>query len=183
MNYLSEAFYGIHGQVADNDTGLPLEAMISILSHDKDSSQVYSDSLYGYFTRLIDKGTWNLKISVPGYHTAYINGVVVNEFEQRYLDIRLSKDTSLIPDVEAESILIWPVPASETFNIKVPGAFGTDLDIEIVSSSGKVVYRKSRILLGEYLTNIPARNFAAGLYIVKVRNRAGNVLTGNIIIK
>ncbi|MDX2414830.1 MAG: T9SS type A sorting domain-containing protein, partial [Bacteroidales bacterium] len=183
MLYLSEAFYGIHGVVRDNNSEEPLEAMITVVSHDRDSSQVFSDSLVGYFSRLIDKGSWDLKVSAPGYHTAYISNITTEEYKQRFLDIRLSKDTSAIPIVRPNNLLIWPVPASEYINIKLPPGFGTDLNITIVSSSGKVVYRKDHTLLGEYLNNIHVRNFAAGLYIVKVRNRGGQVIISNIIIR
>ncbi len=183
LKYLSEAFYGIHGKVRDNDSELPLEAMITVTSHDRDSSQVFSDSLNGYFSRPIDEGSWDLKISAPGYHTAYISNVTTEEYEQRFLDIRLSKDTSVIPIVRPNNLLIWPVPASEYINIKLPPGFGTDLNITIVSSSGKVVYIKEHILFGEYLDNIPVRNFAAGLYVVKVRNKAGETISRNIIVR
>lgn len=183
IRYLSEAIYGIHGRVIDNDSEESLGAVISVLNHDKDSSEVRSDSLNGYFSRPIDEGSWDLMVKAPGYQTVYIYNIVAVEFEQRYLDIRLKKDTSYIPEVKSGSLLIWPVPASNYINIKMPEGFDAELDIEIISSSGKIVYRKKRILFGEYLNNISVRNFAAGLYIVNVRNKTGKIISGSIIIR
>jgi len=60
LNYISQALYGIHGEVTDSVTGQPLKAEIRINDHDLDSSQVFSDSLSGKFIRLINEGKYNL---------------------------------------------------------------------------------------------------------------------------
>jgi murein tripeptide amidase MpaA len=56
LGYLENALYGIHGLVRNVSTHAPVPARVFIEGHDKDSSQVYSDSLTGSFERFLSPG-------------------------------------------------------------------------------------------------------------------------------
>ena len=183
LRYLSNAFYGIHGRVIDDTTEEPLKARIFLQAHDRDSSHVYSDTLSGYFARLLDEGSWDLEVSAPGFETQYISNVVLSDYRQRFLEIRLSQDTSDIPDVSPGQLLVWPVPAAGSINIKVPDGFGSEIRVEIISSSGKMVYSAQHTLDANLLRDIPIDGFASGLYIVKLRNLSGKTLKESIVIR
>lgn len=75
LNYIEQAQYGIRGTITDNCTGMPVKAMITITSHDADSSMVFSDDVHGTYYRPIAPGTWNMSVSAPGYQTATTSGV------------------------------------------------------------------------------------------------------------
>ena len=79
LGYLENALYGIHGNVKDASTSAPVAAEVYINGHDKDSSQVYSDSLTGNFTRLLMPGTWDLTFSAKGYRDTTISDLLVQD--------------------------------------------------------------------------------------------------------
>jgi hypothetical protein len=102
FNYALQSLYGIHGTVT-NLHGLPVKAKIEILNHDFDNSEVYSDSLTGFFVRYLKSGTYNLKISAPGYADKFINNVNIIDNKKTELNIiigmKISKlciDTAII---------------------------------------------------------------------------------------
>ncbi|QQS37525.1 MAG: T9SS type A sorting domain-containing protein [Ignavibacteriales bacterium] len=95
LRYMEHSLHGIRGLITDT-TGNPLKAKITVLSHDMDSSFVYSDSLTGVYTRMIFAGTYNLKITAPGYYDQIINGVTVQNLTPTILDIELVP-TSVVP--------------------------------------------------------------------------------------
>lgn len=77
LNYMQEALYGITGTVTDSVTGLPVKARVFIAGHDIDSSNVYSDSLFGKYYRPIFTGTYNVTFSAPGYYDKTVTGIYV----------------------------------------------------------------------------------------------------------
>ncbi len=77
LNYIEKVLYGVTGTVTDSVTGLPVQAKVTIVGHDIDSSEVYSDSLFGKYYRLIYGGTYNLTFSAPGYYSETVNNVYV----------------------------------------------------------------------------------------------------------
>jgi hypothetical protein len=89
LNYLSEALYGVRGVATSAATGLPLAARVTVMSHDADSSQVYSDPTVGDYHRLIAPGTWTLKFEATGYVPQTITGVSVADFNTTILNVQL----------------------------------------------------------------------------------------------
>ena len=89
LRYIENALYGIHGRVTDDSDGKPVRAMIYISGHDRDSSQVFSDSLNGNFTRLIAPGIWTLQVSAKGYYSTTVSNVSVVNGMPVNLDIKL----------------------------------------------------------------------------------------------
>ncbi|AFH48768.1 Hypothetical protein IALB_1057 [Ignavibacterium album JCM 16511] len=86
LNYIEHIFYGINGIVTDT-VGNPVRAKITIISHDYDSSEVYSDIVTGFYNRMIQPGTYTLKFQSPGYFdlitdqvqiTSYTSSVTIN---------------------------------------------------------------------------------------------------------
>lgn len=66
LNYLDLAFKGFNGTVK-NSLGEPLNAKITVLSHDKDSSHVKTNPNFGNYYRPIWPGTYNVQYSAFGY--------------------------------------------------------------------------------------------------------------------
>ncbi len=92
LNYIENVLYGIRGTVT-NTNGAPLKAKITVQSHDADSSEVYSDSLSGFYVRMIAAGTYTLVVSSPGYPTKTITGVTVANRTETLLNIALQSPT------------------------------------------------------------------------------------------
>lgn len=89
LAYVEQSFYGVHGFVTDIITGDPIEAKIFITNHDADSSWVYSSLQHGDYYRYLYTGTYDFKISAPGYEPKIINNVSVNNYETVELNIEL----------------------------------------------------------------------------------------------
>ncbi len=89
LNWLSEGLYGIQGTATSATTGLPVGARVTVLTHDADSSQVYSNPVTGEFHRLIAPGTWSLKFEATNYVPLTINNVTVTNFNQTVLNAQM----------------------------------------------------------------------------------------------
>ncbi|MFH1688402.1 MAG: M14 family zinc carboxypeptidase [bacterium] len=90
FDWLRNAFYGIKGTVTDSLTGDPLHAMIEVVGHDEDSSQVYTDPDVGDYVRMIEPGTWDLQFTSPGYYTKLISDVTIFDGETINLDVQMA---------------------------------------------------------------------------------------------
>jgi len=90
LNYARQAKYGIHGVVTDACTGQPIKAKIFIVSHDRDSSHVYSSLPVGDYHRPILAGTYSMTVSAPGYQSQTINNITVANKTTVIRDIALT---------------------------------------------------------------------------------------------
>jgi len=86
--YLEEAMYGVHGLVT-NQSSEPLSALITVLDHDLDNSEIYTDSEVGDYHRLLSAGTYDLEFSSYGYRTQSVDNISVNEGETTLVDVIL----------------------------------------------------------------------------------------------
>ncbi len=90
LNYMQEALYGITGTVTDSVTGLPVKARVFAVGHDIDSTNVYSDSLFGKYYRPIFTGTYTLNFSAPGYYDKNVTGIYVKNDSTTIRNVQLS---------------------------------------------------------------------------------------------
>jgi PKD repeat protein len=100
INYMKQCLYGVHGIVTDSLTGDPLAAEVFIDGHDIDESQVYSEAQTGYYTRLLNEGSYDITYSAEGYIPKTINVDVIN-YETTNLDVQLVS-AALIADFTAD---------------------------------------------------------------------------------
>jgi zinc carboxypeptidase/carboxypeptidase family protein/type IX secretion system substrate protein len=89
LNFMEQVLYGINGTVTDSITNLPVKAKVTIAGFDADSSEVYSDSTFGKYYRMIIQGTYNLTFSAPGYYSKTINGVSAINDAATVLNVKL----------------------------------------------------------------------------------------------
>ncbi|MBP9084154.1 MAG: carboxypeptidase regulatory-like domain-containing protein [Bacteroidia bacterium] len=78
IKYMEAVLKGVNGVVTDT-LGNPVKAKITVLNHDVDNSEVYSDST-GFYLRMLAPGTYSLKFEAPDYYTQTINNVVVGSY-------------------------------------------------------------------------------------------------------
>ncbi len=97
LHYMEESTFSLHGIITDSVTGKPVRATILIPAHDADHSEAYSDSVTGYYTRLIAAGQYNFQISAPGYLTKMISGVSISNRQRTTLNIQLRLANYLPP--------------------------------------------------------------------------------------
>lgn len=162
LSYMEWLYTGIQGTVKDEE-GNPLSAVITIVGHDKDNSNVVTNPLYGNYIRMIAPGTYNVTYSAEGYinqtHT-----ITVNTYTSLVI-----KDVVL---VQAEQTSLSGMVADDETGIPIIGA-----KIEMLNTSITPVYTNS---LGEYFfTSIPENSYQIRVskdgYFSQITNQ---ILTG-----
>jgi len=175
LNYISQALYGIHGEVTDSVTGQPLKAEIRINEHDQDSSHVYSDSITGAFIRLIAEGKYNLWITSDGYQDKRIDSISVENYQTTNISIQLVPIGYGITEglIDKQQMLnLYPGPVSGILHAEIksekPGLF----TIEIISVDGRTLKTidKINVPYGGTVVNTNVSELSGGIYFVRLRN-------------
>jgi murein tripeptide amidase MpaA len=177
LGYLENALYGIHGVVLNKITSEPVPAKIFISGHDKDSSQVYSDSLSGKFVRYLAPGTWNLTFSAYGFRDTTISNVAVFDRQKTDLVVNMAPVISGIDTAKPVPPVLYPNPSSVVLNAILPDQMAGTVSIRIYSGSGK--------LLRDYLVqaeqgiplHIDIQGLAGGVYTVVFTNKISKAVS------
>ena len=94
LNYMETIIKGVNGIITDT-IGNPVKAKITVLNHDTDNSEVFSDST-GFYLRMLSPGTYTFKFEAPNYYSKTINNVVVNSYNSiTVLNVQLV--SSIVP--------------------------------------------------------------------------------------
>ncbi|MDP4209521.1 MAG: M14 family zinc carboxypeptidase [Bacteroidota bacterium] len=168
--YLQQCRYGIQGKVTDEETGLPVKASITLVNHDNLNSQVYSDSVNGMYFRPIAAGTYQARVSAPGYYTRTFSSLPIGPQAKLTLDIPLRKTTKAFTN-DSLNITFYPNPVRNILHILPNVAYNLPVAVEITDISGKHIanYQYSNLY---YELAVDFSMLPKGLYIVTVR--AGN---------
>ncbi|MBK9391853.1 MAG: T9SS type A sorting domain-containing protein [Bacteroidetes bacterium] len=172
LGYLENALYGIYGIVRDSVTYEPVKARVFITGHDKDSSHVYSDTLYGGFTRMLAPGSYNLTFTANGYKDKIVNNVTVFARQKTELPVDLEPDLNYIEISFTDPPVIFPNPASGMIQAILPKGFGGYINVKIAGLSGKIL-SEFNIFNQEYGHNfIGVNELPSGNYIILFTNNA-----------
>ena len=175
LNYISQALYGIHGEVTDSVTGQPLPAKIWIEEHEKDSSHVYSDSITGEFIRLLAGGKYNLLITSDGYQEKRIDSVSVENYQTTNISIQLVPIGYGITEElfdEQQMLNLYPDPVSGILFTEIKPEKSGLFTIEIISIGGRILKTidKINIPYGRTVVNVDVSELSGGIYFVRLRN-------------
>ena len=91
FDWFRQASYGIRGVVTDSVTGAPLQATISVVGHDADSSEVYTAPDVGDYYRMIEAGTYTLRFIAPGYFPKDVAGISVYADSSVTVNVQMSE--------------------------------------------------------------------------------------------
>lgn len=167
LGYIENALYGIHGMVRNVHTHAPVPAKVFISGHDKDSSQVYSDTLTGSFVRFLAPGTWSLTFSASGYRDTTINNVVV-ALRQR---TNLTVDMSLLPaglekTGSSTPVILYPNPASNLLNAMLPDNLNGIITVRIINQTGMILSEYNTEVIQSMPLQIDIKALRSGIYTV-----------------
>ena len=183
LRYMAEALTGARGTVSDAETGDPLSARILIARHDLDSSQVWSDTTTGFYSRFLAPGTWNLTFSCPGYEPYTLTTELTSSNPLQVSDIRLTKRIDDYPDPPESGLIVFPNPSDGNFGIMPPLKVTGEVTVTITSSYGTVMkrfgtYARPGIPIECKFTDLPP-----GLFIISVnREPNGPMVRGKAVI-
>ncbi|MCK4750761.1 MAG: carboxypeptidase regulatory-like domain-containing protein, partial [Bacteroidales bacterium] len=168
LRYMEQSLFGIQGIILDESTGEPIKASIRVMDHDTLHSDVYSDSLSGYFARLIEPGTWVLEISAPGFDSVVVTGVQVHPDQATWLDV------SLIPSGYGvnvrDGLELSPNPfiyqAALTIPVSVPGPHR----IYLYNIRGQMVLEDLMFceMTGIFVYSLEGSHLDQGIYLLKL---------------
>ena len=171
LGYLENALYGIHGVVKDTHTSNPVPAKIFISGHDKDSSQIYSDTLSGNFLRMLSPGLWNLTFSANSYRDTTINSISVVAGQRTNLIVEMkSLTTSSIDTTDPKVPLLYPNPASNYIMARLPEKLSGRINIKIINQSGAKMTDYDKDFAFGYPFEIDVRNLSGGVYTIIFKN-------------
>ena len=121
IRYIENVLHGVNGVITDS-LGNHIKAKVTVLNHDSDNSEVYSDST-GFYLRMLSPGTYSLRFEAPNYYSQTVNNVVVSSYTSlTTLNITLvSSDvpvelTSFNAAVNDNAVTLYWSTATETNN-------------------------------------------------------------------
>lgn len=179
LNYMEQVLYGVNGAVTDSVTNLPVKAKISITGFDADSTEIYSDSLFGKYYRLLIQGTYNLTFSAPGYYSKTMNNISVVNDAATVLNVQLRPNfVGILANGEVPTdfrlFQNYPNPFNPATNIEFSIAEFSDVSLVIYDMQGRKVQTlvNSKLAAGNYKAGWDASKLPSGVYFYKLS--AGN---------
>jgi len=170
LGYLENTLFGIHGKVKNNVTGDPVAARIFITGHDRDSSHIYSDTLYGSFVRLLAPGTWDLVFTSFGYLETVVNDFVVTGDQKTEITVEMMPIYNPVDTIPTPVLLLYPNPSEENIRVVLPGRQTGEVYVRVVNSLGyKILEYKENTVLG-YPLIIDVTGLPAGVYTLIITN-------------
>ena len=185
LNYMRKALYGITGTVKDSVTGNPVKAKVTVSFHDLDSSEVYSDSLFGKYYRLIYGGTYTLQFAAPDYYSKTISGVFVKNDSTTVLNVQLRSTSTPIAinenNIPTEFSLYqnYPNPFNPgtTIEFDIPKTAITKLIIYDAIGREITTLVNGELTAGKYKIDWNAGSFGSGIYYYQLK--AGEFIATN----
>jgi hypothetical protein len=173
IGYLENALYGVHGHVENATTHLPVPAKVFIESHDKDSSQVYSDTLTGNFVRFLSPGSWDLTFSATGYFSVTKTSVAVSQGQRTDLMVDMLPIVSSIDLAATTSHLtIYPNPAKSYISALLPDKIAGNVNVRIISESAMLLADYNTEITQGIPVTIDLKGMSEGIYIIVVTDIA-----------
>lgn len=91
--YMEECLYGIRGLVKDQNDE-PVSAVVHVVDHDQDNSEVFTDAEFGNYHRMLFPGTYDLQFLSFGYIPQIIENISVSDNNITVQDVILQPAAS-----------------------------------------------------------------------------------------
>jgi hypothetical protein len=183
LGYLENAMYGIHGQVIDAMNNDPVPARIFIEEYDKDSSQVYSDTLSGFFTRFLLPGSYDLTFTAEGYRDTTISNILVIQRQRTDLIVKISPDLNPSDTTNPAKPLFYPNPGSIIIKAVLPENIRGEVNIRMFNLTGKNVSDYDTEASDRNPVRLDVSRLKAGIYFVVFTNKDSKLsCSGRIVI-
>ena len=160
IKYIQNVYYGIRGLVTDS-LGNPLDAEITVVDHDFDHSEVYTDPEVGDYHRMLLPGVYDITVSSYAFIPQTITNITVSDTGATRVDVTLQ---------EAESVDITGTVRDGDTHTPIIGA-----RVEIMDSVHAPVYTGFDGTYAIY-------NVMEGTYTFKVSADSYSTLTEDITV-
>jgi hypothetical protein len=171
LGYFENALYGIHGLVRNANTLAPVPAKVFITGHDKDSSQVYSDTLTGNFVRMLSPGSWNLTFSAVGYNDQTISNITVVSGQKTELPpVNMVPKVNQVENPITEQPILYPNPARTEIKAILPAGISGNIVVNIINQSGMLIVTYNANVIQGIPLPIDISFLTDGIYSLVFRN-------------
>jgi len=183
LNYIENALYGIHGFVEDAVTGDPVPAMVFINGHDIDNSQVFADSVSGFFTRFLKPGLWDLSFTAVGYYDTTFTDIHVSDMETAFLKVSIRPILNPADTISRIRPYFYPNPASGFVKVVLPDYLHGIINVKIYNASGMIMSDFDNETVAGFPMSLDLRMLIKGTYFVVFRNKlTGRTGSGRFMI-
>lgn len=170
LHYIEQAHYGVRGIITDADTGKPLEAMVEVIDHDADNSQVFSHDINGNYHRFLTPNTYTIRYTKEGYAPKTIRDVNVVANKATVINVELMPLKTSVETLALSSIQVFPNPITQfsqlTFQLSEPRLS----QVSITNLEGKAYYSNSDLLqVGTHTIDFSHVKLPSGVYLCCVR--------------
>jgi hypothetical protein len=192
MNYMQKALYGITGLITDSITALPIgKTEVFINGHDIDSSEVYADSLFGKYYRVIKGGTYTIAYSAPNYYPKTVTGVYVKDDSTTIVNVALRPMSVPIANNESkvpERFALYqnypnPFNPATTINYKLRMTNYVRLMVYDISGREIAGLVNEKQEPGSYKVMWDGSIYASGIYIYKLETENFSETKKMILLK
>jgi hypothetical protein len=173
IRLMEHSLTGIQGIIREEGSGKPLKASVWVDGHDELHSNIFSDSLTGFFARPIQTGTYDLEISMSGYESKFIRDVEVETEGLTWREIELVPVNTLIP--ENMWINVSPNPFWYGTEIRFDVLQSGRYSILVYDMNGRLVLHDHRNFFSgeEGIYNLEGRDINHGIYLLKIISPGG----------
>jgi hypothetical protein len=172
LGYIENSLFGVQGKITDALSDKPVHAMVFINGHDKDNSHSYSDSLTGFFTRLLAPGLYDLTFIANGYKDTIIRNVNVISREAKNLNVKIIPELNPPDTTDPAHPLFYPNPGETFIKVVLPEHIRGMVNIRIFNQAGMKVSDYDTEASDIYPLQIDVTNLPAGTYFVVFKNVA-----------
>ena len=183
LGYLENAAYGIRGQVIDAFNSEPVPAKVFIEGHDIDNSHVYSDTLTGFFTRLLLPGSYDLTFTAEGYRDTTVSDITVIHRERTDLTVKMLPDLNPVDTTNPAKPLFYPNPGSILIKAILPEKIRGTVNIRLFNMTGKKVSDYETETWDRNPIKLDVGRLPAGIYFAVFTNKeTKHLCSGRIVI-
>jgi hypothetical protein len=146
-------------------------AKVFINGYDKDSSQVYSDTLTGSFVRFLLPGSWNLSFTANGYVPVIMSNVIVTSGQKTDLIVNMVPAHDFVENPNSStSLLLFPNPAINNIYAVLPDSMTGFINVRIINQTGALISDYNIEAVRRVPVIMDVKNLAAGIYTVLFSN-------------
>lgn len=110
------------------------------------------------------------------------NEVTKEVFQAEIVDVGNDPPTVTgLEDINADAIEVFPNPANKSFSIQLPAVTEQVISIEMIDQVGKTVHNVD-LPTGSREQTIEVTNYAAGIYILQLRDQRGALVRKKVMI-
>ncbi len=174
LNYASQVLFGVRGFVTDAVLGTPVPAMITVETHDSDSSVIYADTLNGFYVRLLKAGQYSLTFSAEGYFSTTVAGVSLSDHKATRLNVSLIPKSSSVPSntLNSNRYRVFPNPFHETLMIRLDLEQWSKISFTVLDITGRILYSSKPVTFpsGVHEEELNLSSLAPGTYILLIHS-------------